>query len=109
MSAHDWRASAALGYLRDSVASDRLVLFTGAGVSFGLKRAADPARSLPGWVELLRELFGHLAPRLDSTNRDDCDGLQTDGFRLDDRRGGAGGQGKNGARKQGGNRSAQHF
>jgi hypothetical protein len=75
MSAHDWRASAALGYLRDSVASDRLVLFTGAGVSFGLKRAADPARSLPGWVELLRELFGHLGPRLDSTNRDDCDGL----------------------------------
>jgi hypothetical protein len=75
MSAHDWRASAALGYLRDSVASDRLVLFTGAGVSLGLKQKADPARSLPGWVELLRELFGHLAPRLDSINREDCDGL----------------------------------
>lgn len=60
--------SPAFGLLADLIARDELVVITGAGVSFGLKRkgATD---GIPGWGELLNRLHcalkSHLPPELD--------------------------------------------
>src|SRR5947209_6081107 len=81
MTSSDWRSSPALGLLRDIVASDRLVLFTGAGVSFGLKQAADPTRSLPGWLDLLRALLEKLKTSMDAAALEDCTSLLEPGAR----------------------------
>lgn len=60
--------SPAFGLLADLIARDELVVITGAGVSFGLKRK-DATDGIPGWTELLIRLHNalrsHLPPELD--------------------------------------------
>lgn len=60
MSESAWRESLTFNALCDLIASDHLVCLTGAGVSRDLLRRNDPSRPLPGWAELLEELFAAL-------------------------------------------------
>jgi len=56
-------ASAAFSLLADLIAGDDLVVITGAGISFGLKRKGG-ADGVPGWEELLRRIHKHMAELL---------------------------------------------
>jgi hypothetical protein len=70
-----WRSSESFGVLCDQVASDHLVCLTGAGISRGLRRKDDPGRTLPGWIELLRELFVAFKPEMSKEDAESVDRL----------------------------------
>jgi hypothetical protein len=62
-----WEDAEEFGLLCDLVASNRLVCLTGAGISRGMRRRHAPPGTdptLPGWVELLRELLAALEARM---------------------------------------------
>lgn len=61
--------------LSDLIASDALVFFTGAGISRGLKRKNDPAKNLPGWIDLVKELYLRFKVRLSLDVQKDIDDL----------------------------------
>lgn len=62
----NWRASEEFGALCDLVASDHLVCLTGAGISRGMKRKYPRGSriTLPGWLDLLRELLATFKPEM---------------------------------------------
>jgi hypothetical protein len=55
MTGRYWRSQPAFGHLGDELAQDRVVFFTGAGISRELQ-THDKGRPLPSWLELLRRL-----------------------------------------------------
>lgn len=59
--------------LCDLVASDRLICFTGAGISSTLERKAGG--KLPQWPQLLRELLDAMRPRLTAEDIATCEAL----------------------------------
>ncbi|HKR64039.1 MAG TPA: SIR2 family protein [Thermoanaerobaculia bacterium] len=63
-------ASPAYATLRDLVASDRLLVVTGSGISAPMKRA-DGTR-MPQWSELLRDIMDATGPTLDDDTRAAC-------------------------------------
>lgn len=57
-----WRKQDGFKALGNIIVKNRLVCLTGAGISLGLKRKANPAKSLPGWYDLLLELRDRFRP-----------------------------------------------
>lgn len=70
-----WRKSPEFRKLCDLVASDRLVVITGAGISSQLRQKSNPAKKLPQWWDLLKALFVDFGPRLVAEDRKDCERL----------------------------------
>lgn len=67
---HDHRLDPHFGLLCDAVASRRLVVVTGSGVSVSLAPAGAPAASLPTWLSVLVQLRTHFADRLGAVAAD---------------------------------------
>lgn len=66
-------SSPAWPLLCDLVASDRLICFTGAGISSTLERKAGG--KLPQWPQLLRELLDAMRPRMTAEDIATCESL----------------------------------
>ena len=72
-----WRSQQAFDILCNIIASDSLVCITGAGVSFGLRRA-DGTGNLPGWKDLLKSLFEELKSNIADQDLPDCESILTE-------------------------------
>lgn len=67
-----WNSDPAFQILQDIIASDHLVVITGAGISRGLPTQEVPFKTLPGWIDLLRDLAAKFKADLTDENRADC-------------------------------------
>lgn len=70
-----WRKSPEFQRLCDLVASDRLVIITGAGISSQLRQKFAPSNRLPQWWELLKALYPPFKSALTSEEKSDCERL----------------------------------
>ncbi|HEX7279831.1 MAG TPA: SIR2 family protein, partial [Solirubrobacterales bacterium] len=78
MTPSSWRSSEVFEILCDQVASDHLVCMTGAGISGGLLRRRRLGRgpeTLPGWPQLLGELFASLRTQMPADDSADTERL----------------------------------